>query len=90
MENIHEDLKGRGDFSVVCLAPGAVETDLLRQVRAAGAEVRTTASPHDPVRFVEAFLTSDSRALSGRFIHVCDSWPEFSSPTRSCRIPDGS
>jgi NAD(P)-dependent dehydrogenase (short-subunit alcohol dehydrogenase family) len=86
VENIHEDLKERGDFSVVCLAPGAVETDLLRKVRAAGAEVRTTAPPDDAVRFVEAFLTRDSRALSGRFIHVRDSWPEFLVP--NAQLPD--
>lgn len=77
VENLHEDLKERGDFAVACLAPGAVETDMLRRVRAAGAEVRTTAPPDDAVRFVEAFLSRDARALSGRFIHARDAWAEL-------------
>lgn len=77
VENLHEDLKERGDFAVVCLAPGAVETDMLRQVRAAGAEVRTTAPPDDAVRFVEAFLSRDARVLSGRFLHARDTWAEL-------------
>jgi 2-dehydro-3-deoxy-L-rhamnonate dehydrogenase (NAD+) len=76
VENLHEDLAGRGDFGVVCLAPGAVETDMLRQVRAAGGEVRTTSPLDDAVRFVEAFLGSDTRALSGRFVHARDAWAE--------------
>ncbi len=76
VENLHQDLKDRGNFAVVCLAPGAVETDMLRQVRAAGAEVRTSAPADDAVRFVEAFLSSDDTALSGRFVHALDSWAE--------------
>ncbi len=74
-ENLHEDLKDAGDFAVVCLAPGAVETGMLREVRAAGGEVRTTAPPQDAVRFVEAFFTGMGAALSGRFIHARDAWP---------------
>jgi NAD(P)-dependent dehydrogenase (short-subunit alcohol dehydrogenase family) len=73
-ENLHEDLLTRGDFAVVCLAPGAVETDMLRQVRAARADVRTTAPADDAVRFVEAFLSSPATALSGRLVHVRDAW----------------
>jgi NAD(P)-dependent dehydrogenase (short-subunit alcohol dehydrogenase family) len=74
-ENLHEDLKDAGDFAVVCLAPGAVETDMLREVRAAGGEVRTAAAPHDAIRFVEAFFSGMGAALSGRFIHARDAWP---------------
>lgn len=74
VENLHEDLKGAGDFSVVCVAPGAVQTDLLDQVRATGAEVRTVASADESVRFAVAFFAKDSRLLSGRFIHVLDDW----------------
>ena len=74
VENLHEDVKDRGDFSVVCLAPGAVETDLLAHVRAAGAEVRTTTTADEALRFLERFLAADARALSGRFVHVRDDW----------------
>src|SRR5207249_256590 len=75
-ENLHEDLRARGDFGVACLAPGAVETDMLRQVRAAGAEVRTTTPPDDAVRFVEAFLFSPTSTLSGRLVHARDAWAD--------------
>jgi 3-oxoacyl-[acyl-carrier protein] reductase len=76
VENLHEDLRTRGDFAVVCLAPGAVATDMLRQVRAAGAEVRTTAPADDAVRFVDAFLSSPATMVSGRLVHARDAWAE--------------
>ena len=73
-ENLHEDLKSKGDFAVVCLAPGAIDTDMLAAVRAAGAEVRTTVAVTDAVAAIVAFLGSASTALSGRFVHVRDAW----------------
>jgi NAD(P)-dependent dehydrogenase (short-subunit alcohol dehydrogenase family) len=78
-ENLHEDLRHKGDFSVVCLAPGAVDTDMLAEVRAAGAEVRTTAPVEEAVAFITAFLHSPNTALSGRFVHVRDSWNDVLS-----------
>lgn len=75
-ENLHEELKGLGDFLSVCVAPGAMETDMLAQVRAAGAEVRTTVSLEEPVEFVTAFLETRECAFSGRFVHVRDAWRE--------------
>lgn len=75
-EDLHEDLKDRGDFAVVCLAPGAVETDMLRQVRAAGADVRSPGPVDDAIAFIEAFLGGDATAISGRFIHARDSWAD--------------
>ena len=76
-ENVHEDLKGQGDFSVVCVAPGAVDTDMLRAVRAAGAVVKTTADISGPVNFVRAFVSSSSCGFSGRFVHVRDEWKQY-------------
>lgn len=73
-ENIHAELRDSGDFAVVCLAPGAMETDMLEQVRAAGAEVRTTVSMDEPVAFIRSFLLGRHCAFSGRFVHVRDDW----------------
>jgi NAD(P)-dependent dehydrogenase (short-subunit alcohol dehydrogenase family) len=73
-ENLDLELKGRGDFSTVCLAPGAMETSMLQQVRAAGGEVRTVVPMDEAVAFVWEFLQAPSCAFSGRFVHVRDDW----------------
>jgi fengycin family lipopeptide synthetase B len=86
VENLHEDLRQSGEFAVAILAPGAVETEMLAAVRASGAEVRTTVPIEEPVAFVQSFLSSPNRGLSGRFVHVRDRWPEIlcgdASPAR--------
>ena len=77
IENLNKDLTGAGDFAVVCLAPGAVETDMLESVRAAGAEVRTTVDISEPVRFAREFLFSNTCGFSGSFVHVRDNWQAY-------------
>jgi 3-oxoacyl-[acyl-carrier protein] reductase len=77
VENIHEDLKNQGDFLVVCLAPGAVETDMTHAVRAARAEIKTITDISLPVNFVSAVLQAKSSAFSGCFVHVKDDWESF-------------
>jgi NAD(P)-dependent dehydrogenase (short-subunit alcohol dehydrogenase family) len=80
-ENLQAELKGRGDFSTVCLAPGAMETSMLEQVRAAGGEVRTVVPMDEAVTFVWEFLHAAGCAFSGRFVHVRDDWrPLLGSP----------
>jgi NAD(P)-dependent dehydrogenase (short-subunit alcohol dehydrogenase family) len=75
VENLHEDLKDAGDFAVAILAPGAVDTDMLARVRAAGGEVRTTVDIAEPVASTRAFLSAPRCAFSGGFVHVRDTWP---------------
>jgi NAD(P)-dependent dehydrogenase (short-subunit alcohol dehydrogenase family) len=62
------------DFSIIALAPGAVETDMLKTVLEAGCEVRTKTDISEPVNFVRKFITDEfnSLALNGRFLHVRD------------------
>lgn len=74
VENLHEDLKNRGDFAVTILAPGAVETDTLAAVRERGAYVRTTVAMEEPVNFVREFVLAERCAFSGCFVHVRDKW----------------
>jgi NAD(P)-dependent dehydrogenase (short-subunit alcohol dehydrogenase family) len=77
VENIGVEMKDMADFSAVILAPGAVDTDTLADIRAAGAEIRTPTSITEPVGFLTSFLTAaEARKLSGRFIHVRDVWRE--------------
>jgi NAD(P)-dependent dehydrogenase (short-subunit alcohol dehydrogenase family) len=77
VENLHEDLKEKGDFAVAILAPGAVETDTLATVRASGGYVRTTVAIEEPTRFAKEFLTSAQCGFSGCFVHVRDVWPQY-------------
>jgi NAD(P)-dependent dehydrogenase (short-subunit alcohol dehydrogenase family) len=76
-ENLDLELRGHGDFSIVCLAPGAMETGMLAQVRAAGAEVRTTVPIAEPVEFVREFILAEACGFSGRFVHVRDDWKSW-------------
>ncbi|MEB2310294.1 MAG: SDR family NAD(P)-dependent oxidoreductase [Sorangiineae bacterium] len=72
-ETLALELGERGPI-VTILAPGANETELLAQVRAAGGEVKTTVDIAEPCRAVRRLLTEDTRALNGRFLHVRDEW----------------
>ena len=77
IENIQEHLKDKGDFAAVCLAPGANDTAMLKQIRAAGAEVKTTVAISEPVTFVREFLTCESCGFAGAFVHVRDNWRDY-------------
>jgi 3-oxoacyl-[acyl-carrier protein] reductase len=77
MENIQADLEGKGDFAAVCLAPGANDTNTLKQVRAAGALVKTVVGIHEPVAFVNEFLFCHDCGFKGGFVHVRDNWRDF-------------
>lgn len=59
--------------AVVALAPGAVATDMLAKVEAAGGEVRTRTDINEPVQFVRRYCTDETcPPMSGRFVHVRD------------------
>jgi NAD(P)-dependent dehydrogenase (short-subunit alcohol dehydrogenase family) len=60
------------------IAPGANETSLLAAVRAAGGEVRTVVPFSKPIALCRWLLGSNSDGVSGRFIHVNDSYPTLS------------
>ena len=88
IENLDCDLRGKGDFATVCLAPGAVETDMLTRVRSAGAEVKTTVDIAEPVEFIREFVFSKSCGFSGSFVHVRDSWRDYLNNDRA--LPDAA
>lgn len=76
VENISEELKGEiDDFSIIALAPGAMETKMLKKVREHGGKVKTIVDINETVEFIKNFISMDSkhaRELSGKFIHVRD------------------
>ena len=79
-ENLDAELRGKGDFLTVCLAPGAMETEMLAKVRAAGAEVKTTVAMEEPVEFIARFVCAEACGFSGRFVHVRDTWRDWLTP----------
>ena len=77
VENLQESLNDRGDFAVVCLAPGANETNTLQRVRAAGAKIQTTVDISEPVNFAREFLFCGRCGFKGSFVHVRDNWRDY-------------
>ena len=67
----------QGRFRHRMHCPGAVETDMLRSIRQAGADVRTTVTMSEPVAFVRDFVAADRCSFSGCFVHVRDCWPRY-------------
>jgi NADP-dependent 3-hydroxy acid dehydrogenase YdfG len=76
-ENLAKELESKGDFSVASLAPGAMPTSMLEQVRASGAEVRTVVDFSEPANFIKYFLQTEDKNLNGRFVHSRDDYKNF-------------
>ncbi|HZS15088.1 MAG TPA: SDR family oxidoreductase [Candidatus Dormibacteraeota bacterium] len=78
VENLHRDLSQRGDFAVMAVHPGAVETDMLQQALG-GRQLppgRTTPAS-ESARLVDAFLHSDAaHRFSGRSVRVVEPWAD--------------
>jgi 3-oxoacyl-[acyl-carrier protein] reductase len=68
-------------IDVNIIAPGANETSMLAAVRAAGGEVRTTVPFSKPIALCRWLLSSASDGISGRFLHVNDSYASLSPVT---------
>ncbi|HTB92874.1 MAG TPA: SDR family oxidoreductase [Candidatus Sulfotelmatobacter sp.] len=65
-------------IDVNIIAPGANETSMLAAVRAAGGEVRTVVPFSKPIALCRWLLSSGSDGVSGRFLHVNDSYSTLS------------
>jgi len=77
VENLSTML-GKED-SIIALAPGAVDTDMLKTVKDAGVAIRTHTDMSEPVNFVRKFITDeiDSKKYNGFFLHVRDDLSTF-------------
>jgi NAD(P)-dependent dehydrogenase (short-subunit alcohol dehydrogenase family) len=76
-ETIAEEIKVP-DVTVNVIAPGAVETDTLAEVRRRGGEVRTVTQMEDPVRLVHFLCSGAASHITGRFIHARDNYTDAS------------
>ena len=75
VENIGQEfIRDKLNASIIALAPGAVDTDMLQKVIANGGHIKTKTDINEPITFINKFLLNiiNSRSLNGRFIHVRD------------------
>lgn len=79
-ESLAMEYGGKG-VRVNVIAPGAVETDMLHEVRAAGGEVRTTVDVALPVRLALFLASEMGGKLNGCFIHSKDKYESWSEET---------
>ena len=54
-----------------------IETNTLKLVRAAGAEIKTTVDISEPVNFAREFLFCETCGFKGSFVHVRDNWRDY-------------
>ena len=80
VENIGiEFKKDYKNASIIALAPGAVNTDMLAIVESHGAEIKTRTSIDEPTNFVSNFILDKipSTKLNGCFVHVRDDLEKY-------------
>ncbi len=67
------------NVQVNVIAPGAIETEMLKAVRRAGGEVRSLGTMDQPVALVQFLASPESNHVSGRFIHAKDDYRSWQS-----------
>jgi short-subunit dehydrogenase len=75
VENIGKEFRiEKLNASIIALAPGAVDTDMLKKVLKNKGFIKTKTNIIEPVNLINNFLLDkiNSRLLNGRFIHVRD------------------
>tara|TARA_E500000178_G_C16974003_1_gene732408 strand:+ start:56 stop:832 length:777 start_codon:yes stop_codon:yes gene_type:complete len=78
-ENIAKEFSDNGYENILSnvIAPGAVETDMLKAVRKSGGFVKTTVDISEPVRLVEFLLLNENKEINGKFIHSRDAYNDI-------------
>jgi len=80
VENIGIEFnKNYKNASIIALAPGAVDTDMLAVVESHGGEIKTRTHIDEPTNFVSKFIQDEipSMKINGRFIHVRDDLDKY-------------
>lgn len=75
VENVAEEFKKLNySASIIAVAPGAVNTDMLTTIFAHGGAVKTRTSIEEPTNFIYQYLNNefDGKDINGRFLHVRD------------------
>jgi len=71
------------NIQVNVIAPGAVKTDLLEQVKLAGGKIKTQVTIDKPLDLVLFLASSYSNHITGRFIHSKDNYWNFPEKMKS-------
>ena len=79
-ETIAQELEEEGFTNILInsIAPGAVKTQMLKQVQKYGGEVKTTVDVNEPVKLVNFLLFNDNEKINGKFIHSRDDYNDSS------------
>lgn len=75
-ETVAEEMRAN-NIQINIIAPGANDTDMLDQVRAAGGDVRTIVSIDKPIALVRFLASDKSGSITAKFIHVYDEYTNF-------------
>lgn len=75
-ETVAEELK-QYNINVNVIAPGAVDTDMLAQVRKRGGFVKTIVDINEPIKLIDFLISDKSKHISGLFIHSRDDYENF-------------
>jgi NAD(P)-dependent dehydrogenase (short-subunit alcohol dehydrogenase family) len=75
-ETIAQELEEDGFTNILInsIAPGAVKTQMLEEVKKNGGEVKTTVDVLEPVKLVRFLLFNDNRKINGKFVHSRDNY----------------
>lgn len=80
VENLSEEFKKLNyNASIIAVAPGAVDTDMLTTIFAHGGTVKTRTKIEEPTDFIFKYLNDefDNKKISGRLVHVRDNMKEL-------------
>ena len=79
-ETIAQELEEDGFTNILInsIAPGAVKTQMLEEVKKNGGEVKTTVDVLEPVNLVRFLLFNDNRKINGKFVHSRDNYNDAS------------
>ena len=70
VENLEEDLKNEKKFIIIALSPGSQRTRMQALVRKHGGYIKTKSNLTNLHFFVDVFLKTNRKEISGRLFHV--------------------
>ena len=82
----------KNNIQSIVIAPGAVRTNMLKDVLkkeekyGLSAEMRSNTEINDVVDFIDYLINYDFKNISGKLVHIRDSWKE--QITKGSKLPN--